>query len=47
MENAISHLKNAREKLSVKNLGNIKNMEKEMEEMYNIGVTGSGKINLQ
>ena len=45
MELAIIELKNAREKLNMKKLGNLNNVEKEMEDMCNF-VSDTGKIHL-
>lgn len=45
MELAVRELKNAREKLNVKHLGNLTHVEKEMEEMCSF-VTDSGRINI-
>lgn len=46
MELAVHGLKNAREKLNVKHLGNLTHVEKEMEDLYSF-LSGSGRINSQ
>lgn len=43
MELAMHDLKNARKKLNVKHLGNMTNVEKEMEEVCNF-LSNSGRI---
>jgi hypothetical protein len=43
MELAVHELKNAREKLNVKHLGNMTNVEKEMDEVCNF-MSNSGRI---
>lgn len=45
MELAVHDLKNAREKLNVKHLGNMNHVEKEMEEACNF-LTNSGRISM-
>jgi hypothetical protein len=45
IEIAVHELKNAREKLNVKHLGNLTHVEKEMEDMCNF-VSESGRINM-
>jgi hypothetical protein len=43
LELAVHEFKNAREKLNVKHLGNMTNVEKEMEEVCNF-LSNSGRI---
>jgi hypothetical protein len=44
MELAVHGLKNAREKMNVKHLGNLTHVEKEMDDLYGF-LSGSGGIN--